>query len=57
VAKHNEWGQANLKQMNGRGQSKLEWGQELDEGQWVWQAKMAGKQKPAEQALQANTAC
>jgi len=43
--------------MNGRGQSKLEWGQELDEGQWVWQAKMAGKQKPAEQALQANTAC
>ena len=27
------------KQMNGRGQSKPEWGQELDEGQWAWQAK------------------
>ena len=39
---------ANKARWNGRGQSKLEAnerGQELDEGQWVWQAKwQAGKQ-------------
>ena len=37
------------------GAKQTERGQDVD-GQWAWQAKMAGKQKPAEQALQADTA-
>ena len=48
----NERGQSTMKQ-NGRGQSKLEWGQDVD-GQWVWQAKMAAGTQPAEQQLQAT---
>ena len=42
--------------MNGGKQNER--GQELDEGQWAWQAKYGhGRQtKPAEQALQADTA-
>ena len=42
-AKHNEWGQANLKQMNGRGQSKLNRGKMLMRAVGM-AGKMAGKQ-------------